>query len=427
MSMTQGILVMCFFACASLALPASAGAKSSSEAGDLEDMVRLSIRYSAGRGDGNFFELREENGQVLFSSRFLKGSRQEMALEKVPVDPEYMRRLRDMAKRHGFAQMRAKDPSKQPFIHDAPMYEMTMYWPGNKRLRLNYWPAHNELERFFWEITGVCVNKPGPPEELSALYYDYAHTNQDASFNFALRAEGGKLLFSARFFTKNQDKVVLCDVSVQPSHMQKLREIVRAHGIADMPKEAFPDLMMRRSHPPYPITVLKLYWPDMRFVQLDQVLSGSEELKQFFKNLAHTYSKHWEPTHVLEQMLWLTFTCTRANESDSFMFHLREVSASTQLMARCSTKEGKKFDLYVTVDPKYMDQLRGIVKKHGLVERLKKLPYADRERSVMKDKLPCVLVIDFGHDPRLRLTEWPAPGGEELEAFFRNLALNYAK
>jgi len=427
MNMAQSLLALCLFSCAFLALPVSVGAKPSSEVGAPEGMIGISIRYIPGRGGGYSFELREEDGQVLFSYRSSRGNRQEMALEKVAVDPEYMRRLRDLAKRHGFAQMRERDLSKRPFVHDAPMYEATMYWPGNKRLRLNYWPAHEELERFFWEIADTLVNRPGAPENLSALSYDYAHVQDFERFNFALRTEEGKLLFSARYFTENRDKVVLQNVPVQPGHMQKLREIVRAHGLAAKPGVPLQDLMMRRSAPPYPFSVLKMHWPDMRFIQLDQIASGSEELKQFFQNLAETYSEHWEPTHMLEQMSWLTFTCTRENEPDSFMFHLREVSASTELMARCFTKEGKKRDFHATVDPKYMDQLRAIVKKHGLVERLKKTPYAERERSVTKEKYPCVLVMNWWHDPRLRLPEWPASGGDELEAFFRGLAQKYAK
>jgi hypothetical protein len=427
MNMTQAILAICLCACTFFVFPASAEAKSPAEVGEPEDMIRLSISYSTGRGAGHSFELREENGQVLFSCHFGKMSRQEMALEKVPVDPQYMRRLRDMAKRHGFTRMREKDLSKRPFVHDAPMYEMAMYWPDNKRLRLNYWPAHAELERFFWEIADTLVNRPGAPEGLSALYYDYAHVQDFERFNFSLRTEKGKFLFSARYFTENRDKVVMHNVPVQPSHMQKLREIVRTHGIADKRGVPLQELMMRRSAPPSPFSVLRLSWPDMRFVQLDEIPSGSEELKQFFQNLAEAHSKHWEPTHVPDILSWLTFTCTRENEADSFMFHLREVSASTELMARCFTKEGKKLEFHAKVDPKYMDQLRAIVKKHDLVERLKKMPYAERERSVTKDKLRCVLVMDWWHDPRLRLPEWPASGGDELEAFFRSLAQKYAQ
>jgi len=426
MNITQGILAFCLFLWLSFALPAAAGARPSPEVGEPEDMIGLSISYNTGKGSGNSFELREENGQVLFSHGFLRG-RQERALEKVPVDPEYMRRLRDMAKQHGFTRMREKDMSKQPFVHDAPMYEAVMYWPDKKRLRLNYWPAHNELETFFWEIADTLVNRPGAPEALSGLYYTYADTDQNKSFNFSLRTEEGKLLFSAHYFTDNKDKVVLRSVPVSPAHMQKLGEIVRVHGLAAKPGVPLQELMMRRSHPPYPITELKMSWPDMRFVQLDQIASGSEELKQFFQNLAETYSEHWEPTHDPDILSWLTFVCARENESDSFSFHLREVSASTELRAHCFTKEGKNFNFYATVDPKYMDQLRAIVKKHGIVERLKKMPYAERERSVTKDKYPCFLVMDWWYDPRLRLTEWPTPGGDELEAFFRNLAQKYAK
>ena len=419
------VMALCFAAGAVL-VPAGSG-KAAQKTGAPEDIIGIVVSY-AGMRDAYSFELREENGTVLFSHNPDVHRGQSDVLENVPVDPEYMRRLREMAKRHGFARMREKDLSKRPFIRDAPMYGTTLYWPNDKRLRLNYWPARDELERFFWEITGSVINKPGPVEELSALSYDYVHTDNAEQFNFSLRADKtGQFLFSANYFTREREKVVLSRVPVDAARMRELREIVKKHDITAMQGESLPDKQMRRESFPPPYAELTLSWPDMCVIFLGQPASGGDELKRFFQNLAEANTEHWEQFHNPDLIEWLMFSCTRANEAESFRFHLREVSASTELMAICVTKEGKKLDFYATVDPQYMDQARAIVKKHGLVERLKKMPYAERERSVLKDKFPCVLTMDWRYNvPRLRLPEWPSPGGEELEAFFRNLAEKYA-
>jgi len=394
----------------------------SSETSTPEDMIELSISYSDMR-DYSSFILREEGGEVLFSCRFFADVKIE--LEKINVAPEYMQRLREIARRHDFANMKERTRAADaPFIHDEPMYGMTMYWPDRKSLRLNYWPGDGEVEELFWEIAEACVNKPGAPEDISALFYNYAHANDYDRFNFSLRDCSGAFLFSARYYTEDREKVVLSSVPVDIGHVRKMRELVKEFGILDTKGRPWRDTST--SPPPYPFARLNLYWPDMRIMQFDESAPGGEELKEFFQDLAQTYREHWQPTQVPELLSWLTFVSNRENESDSFMFHLREVSASIQLMARCFTEDGKQLDFYATVDPKYMEQLRKIVKEHGIVDSLKKIPYSERERSIVNDKAFSLLLIEWWYDPRLRTTEWPEAGGEELEKFFRDLARIYA-
>ena len=350
---------------------------------------------------------------------------EEIKLEKVRVAPEYMQRMREIAKQYDFASMKERSDADRPFIHDAPMCSMTMDWPDWKSLRLNYWPGGGEVERLFWEIADANINKPGAAEDISALYYDYAHASDYERFNFSLRGDKGKFLFSARYFTEGREKIVLSGEPVDIEHVRKMRELVKELGILDV--KGNPLRETSRSAPPYPYARLSLYWPDMRILRLDESAPGGEELKQFFQNLTQTYREHLKPTQQPELLSWLTFLSKRENGADSFQFHLREVSSSIELMARCVTKEGKQLDFITKVDPKYMDQLREIVIKHGIVESLKKIPYSERERSSINMNEPhSLLLIEWWNDPRLRTTEWPEAGGEELEKFFRDLAEKYA-
>jgi hypothetical protein len=98
------------------------------------------------------FELREVQGETVFSCHFFEDEG-EIKIEEVRVPTEYMQKLREIAKKYDFASLKEKKPSNI-FIHDAPMYRMTLYWPDNKRLSLNYWPANGseELEIFFREM-----------------------------------------------------------------------------------------------------------------------------------------------------------------------------------------------------------------------------------------------------------------------------------
>ena len=418
----KNIIMLVFSAFAFCSL--SSCSEATPSVGASEDMIGLSIDYSQmSRYSVLSFSLIEEDGEIFFSCSFFMDD-EEIKLEKVRIAPEYMQRLREIAHRYDFANMKERTNANKPFIHDAPTYRMTIYWRDKKSLSLNYWPGGGEVEKLFWELAETCINKPGAPEDISALYYNYAHANETNRFNFRLRSDNGNYLFSARYYTKDREKVDLRDVTVDTEYVRKMCELIKEHGILNVKGNPLRDTS--KSAPPYPYAKLNLYWPDMRTLRLDESAPGGEELKQFFQDLAQTYREHWQSTQTPELLSWLTFTSTCENESDSFMFHLREVSASIELMAHCITKEGKKLEFHDTVDPKYMYELREIVKKHGIVDNLKKKPYPERERSINMDKPYSLLLIEWWNDPRLRTTEWPESGGEELEQFFRDLAQKYA-
>ena len=289
----RGIMMFTFAFCSF----SGCGNAAASAVGAPEDMIRLSINYShMSMTSALSFSLEEKGSEVLFSCNFFS-EMEEITLDRVPADPEYMQRLREIAKRHNFANMKERSNEDESFIRDAPMYSMTMDWPGWKSLRLNYWPGGGEVEKLFWEIAEVYVNKPGAAEDISALYYNYAHASDHERFNFSLRANKGKFqrvnsgefLFSARYFTEGREKIVLNEEPVDIEHVRKMRELVKELGILDAKGNPLRETSM--SAPPNPYARLNLYWPDMKILRLDERAPGGDELEKFFRDLAEKYAK----------------------------------------------------------------------------------------------------------------------------------------
>ena len=123
-----------------------------------EQISELRISYShMSRFSAKSFELQDKDGKTLFSCRFFDDEDEEIAFEKVSVSSEYMQRLREIAKKYDFASKKQKKSSNKPFVRDAPMYGMTLYWPDKHSLRLNYWPDNGEVKKLFEEIVELCI------------------------------------------------------------------------------------------------------------------------------------------------------------------------------------------------------------------------------------------------------------------------------
>ena len=103
------------------------------------------------------FELREINGETVFSCHYFDGEGEEVKHENVSVSPEYMQRLREIAKKYDIARLKENKTSNRPFVHDAPTCSMTMYWTDKQSLRLNYWAGNGEFEKLFEEIK-IMIN-----------------------------------------------------------------------------------------------------------------------------------------------------------------------------------------------------------------------------------------------------------------------------
>ncbi len=106
------------------------------------------------------FELWEKDGKTVFSCHFHdnKEIEKEIKMENVSVSPDYMRRLREIAKKYNFARMKAKNRFYKPFIRDAPSYHTALYWPDKTRIPLNFRPGNGEVEKLFREIADLYVN-----------------------------------------------------------------------------------------------------------------------------------------------------------------------------------------------------------------------------------------------------------------------------
>ena len=269
------------------AFPAAGSAFAASPEADApEDITGLSITYNhMSRHSALSFDLREEGGEVLFSCSFFMNG-EEIVLEKVSVAPEYMQRLREIATRQGFANMRERAADNRPGLRDAPIHRMNVYWPGRRSMHFNYWPGGGRVEALFWEIAEACINRPGAPEDISALFYNHVEVSERGRFNFSLRSDKGNYLFSARYHAGNRERVVISSVPVDTGHVRDMRELVKELGILD--KEGLP--LRDTSAPPYPYARLSLHWPDMRIMRFDESALGGEELKQFFQTLAQIYA-----------------------------------------------------------------------------------------------------------------------------------------
>ena len=115
-------MVFCFSLCTLLSFPASGAAASPPEGLAPEEITGLSIHYSHMSTESeSSFDLRDDKGEILFSCNFFTVDGQEITLKDVPVDPEYMRRLRETAKEHHFAQIQEQRPPSEIFILDEPM------------------------------------------------------------------------------------------------------------------------------------------------------------------------------------------------------------------------------------------------------------------------------------------------------------------
>jgi len=151
------LMTFAFFICATFSLFSCGKAeaalkKDTPEVGTPDELIGLSISHThMSRFSAYSFELRDDNGDILFSCNFFTPDGEEFKLENVNVEPENMRRLREILKEYGFANMKERNTAYAPFVHDAPMYGITMRWPDRKSLRLNYRPAPGgeELEKFF--------------------------------------------------------------------------------------------------------------------------------------------------------------------------------------------------------------------------------------------------------------------------------------
>ena len=126
--------------------------------GDPKLITVLTLNYVAMR-TGFRFSLQEKNGFVLFSCKYWKMGSGSVERENVPVDPAYMRELREFVKENGYLHLEDHDPSKRKvFVADAPHCELTLKWADYEPLLIRSMslpPNGEKLKEFF---IGIAEN-----------------------------------------------------------------------------------------------------------------------------------------------------------------------------------------------------------------------------------------------------------------------------
>ncbi len=139
-----------------------------------EDITSVSVGCYSGMNRYSYysFELALVDDEVLFSCHYYyytkDAAHEEVTLEDVPVDAEYMAKMREMVEEHGFLDMKPKEP--KVFVHDAQIYALELQWPVQKRgrtvsesLRMTgYSPVSgaDDVEKFLREIAAALQGEP---------------------------------------------------------------------------------------------------------------------------------------------------------------------------------------------------------------------------------------------------------------------------
>ena len=132
------------------------------------EMISLSVSYNdMVRISAYNYELKERNGEVLFSCRYFNDNYEEIAFDDISVDSEYINKMRELVEKYGFVNMEYKKPGPMDhMVSDAPMYSMTMYFPkvvgeriSSESHRLNYHPqpGTDEVLKLFYELRDLAV------------------------------------------------------------------------------------------------------------------------------------------------------------------------------------------------------------------------------------------------------------------------------
>jgi len=120
-----------------------------------ECITGLWLNYVAFRSHFHF-SLQEKEGIALFSYNYLKMGCGFIEKENVPVDPAYMRELREFVKENGYVHLKDYDPSKKKFfVADEPYCKLTLKWMDYKPLLIRSVklpPNGNSLKEFFISI-----------------------------------------------------------------------------------------------------------------------------------------------------------------------------------------------------------------------------------------------------------------------------------
>ena len=143
--------------CGKCAYPAK-GTEKLKGIGKPENITGLWLNYVAMHSHFRFY-LREKNGAVLFSYKYLKTGCGFVEQEDLPVDFAYMQELREFIKENDYVHLTDRDPSKRKiFVADLPSCHLELKWADYKPLLIrsvHLPPNGDKLKEFF---IGIAEN-----------------------------------------------------------------------------------------------------------------------------------------------------------------------------------------------------------------------------------------------------------------------------
>ena len=141
--------------CGECAHPVKGAKKPQNTMSAPEPITGLMLNYVAYRSHFRF-SLKEKDGVVLFSCNYFKQGFGDIVQEDVPVDPTYMRELREFVQENDYIHLTDNEPSTRKYRDsDEPSCNLTLEWENYKPHLISSTrlpPNGDELREFFKRI-----------------------------------------------------------------------------------------------------------------------------------------------------------------------------------------------------------------------------------------------------------------------------------
>ncbi len=226
------------------------------------------------------------------------------------MDAAYLAELRAMVAEYGFLDMKEKKPGLlsrllTADVRDAPRYSLELRWPGadgdGDSLWLNYHPTGAaEVEAL---MRGVAASLQGQLPEPKGAAHEIVYLSLDGNnpmaghgYSYTLRVDDDdhRTLFSCdNYYDYAKKKIVLRDIAVDLSQMERLREIAAEHELVRVLRDE-PD--QPETRPDAPQYSLRIYLEeDAEGISPHYYVHyhppGAEELLALFEEIANAYEE----------------------------------------------------------------------------------------------------------------------------------------
>jgi hypothetical protein len=278
-------------------------------------------------------------------------------------------------------------------------------------------------------------------DKLYQLHIWYSYNGNTFGFTLSNYYIAGNITFDCNCYTENKEMIHLNQIPVDFKYMEKLNEIVIKHHFAKMKKRK-----PRDYQPGKPQVRLDISWDvgkkDLKRLENDYwPETGVDELLEFFWDILNSLmgesGKLPMPPDEIISFSYMDYIIPYGGHE------LCEENGKIRLKWHSDDKKND-FEINintVTVDHKYMDELRQIIKKSGVLEPkpgvLKSFPMGKEIHREFHERNPYIEArwkevqqshnqIIWSRNSWLRLSE-PNPGSEKLLEFLYNLTEMYAK